>query len=59
MKMKNKKAADLIRAKLEIHRKVFGHDPVEPMKTAYEKAIKALETMPEEDEDDSDQGTDA
>ena len=57
--MTNKKAADLIRAKLEIHRKVFGHDPVEPMKTAYEKAIKALETMPEEDEDDSDQGSNA
>lgn len=41
--MTNKEAANFIKAKMNMNQAVFGHPVGEPLKTAYETAISALE----------------
>lgn len=41
--MDNGEAIDIIKAKMDVHQAVFGHPVDEPLKTAYETAISALE----------------
>ena len=41
--MTNREAINIITAKMDVHQAVFGHPVDEPLKTAYETAISALE----------------
>ena len=41
--MENREAINIITAKMDVHQAVFGHPVDEPLKTAYDTAIAALE----------------
>lgn len=41
--MTNREAINIITVKMDVHQAVFGHPVDEPLKTAYETAISALE----------------
>lgn len=41
--MENREAINIITAKMDVHQAVFGHPVDEPLKTAYDLAISALE----------------
>lgn len=46
--MTNREAINIITAKMDVHQAVFGHPVDEPLKTAYETAIAALEQQERE-----------
>ena len=41
--MNNREAINIIKAKMDVHKALFGHPVDEPLKTAYDLAISALE----------------
>lgn len=50
--MTNKEASCVLKLKMEIHKQMFGKEVDEPLKTAYEMAIIALEREVENGKND-------
>ena len=48
--MTNREAINIITAKMDVHQAVFGHPVDEPLKTAYDLAISALEKQEQTEE---------